>query len=112
MTKHEVVAVAGEKTAIPCDCTPTSSHPGVKMFMMMMMMMGMIMLVAMTTMMMDVHTLFSCVIPRGQYITPAFQKKSINIASVGSRAVEPDFKKSNIKSDAQGACRRLYPTFA
>ena len=28
MTKHEVVAVAGEKTAIPCDCTPTSSHPG------------------------------------------------------------------------------------
>ena len=28
VTKHEVVAVAGEKTAIPCDCTPTSSHPG------------------------------------------------------------------------------------
>ena len=28
------------------------------------------------------------------------------------RAVEPDFKKSNKKSDAQGACRRLYPTFA
>jgi len=27
VTKHEVVAVAGEKTAIPCDCTPTSSHP-------------------------------------------------------------------------------------
>ena len=25
-------------------------------------------------------------------------------------AVEPDFKKSNKKSDAQGACRRLYPT--
>ena len=32
--------------------------------------------------------------------------------SVGTRAVEPDFKKSNKKSDAQGACRRLYPTFA
>ena len=29
-----------------------------------------------------------------------------------TRAVEPDFKKSNKKSDAQGACRRLYPTFA
>ena len=28
------------------------------------------------------------------------------------RAVEPDFKKSDKKSDAQGACRRLYPTFA
>ena len=28
------------------------------------------------------------------------------------RAVEPDFKKSNKKSDAQGACRRFYPTFA
>ena len=64
VTKHEVVAVAGEKTAIPCDCTPTSSHPGVKMFMMMMMMMGMI-LVVMTTMMMGVHTVFFCVIPRG-----------------------------------------------
>ena len=31
---------------------------------------------------------------------------------VWHRAVEPDFKKSNKKSDAQGACRRLYPTFA
>ena len=31
---------------------------------------------------------------------------------VNIRAVEPDFKKSNKKSDAQGACRRLYPTFA
>ena len=30
---------------------------------------------------------------------------------VPSRAVEPDFKKYNKKSDAQGACRRLYPTF-
>ena len=29
-----------------------------------------------------------------------------------TRAVEPDFKKSNKKSDAQGAYRRLYPTFA
>ena len=29
-----------------------------------------------------------------------------------TRAVEPDFKKSNKKSDVQGACRRLYPTFA
>ena len=26
VTKHEVVAVSGEKTAIPCDCTPTSNH--------------------------------------------------------------------------------------
>ena len=25
------------------------------------------------------------------------------------RAVEPDFKKSNKKSDTQGACIRLYP---
>ena len=29
-----------------------------------------------------------------------------------SWAVEPDFKNSNKKSNAQGACRRLYPTFA
>ena len=28
------------------------------------------------------------------------------------RAVESDFKKYNKKSDAQGACRRLYPTTA
>ena len=35
------------------------------------------------------------------------QKQKVKI-----RAVEPDFKKSNKKSDAQGACRRLYPTFA
>ena len=26
VTKHEVVAESGEKTAIPCDCTPTSNH--------------------------------------------------------------------------------------
>ena len=31
------------------------------------------------------------------------------IISILIRAVEPDFKKSNKKSDAQGACRRLYP---
>ena len=29
-----------------------------------------------------------------------------------TRAVEPGFKKSNKKSDAQGASRRFYPTFA
>ena len=38
-----------------------------------------------------------------------YTKKMPNITT---RAVEPDFKKSNKKSDAQGACRRLYPTFA
>ena len=33
-----------------------------------------------------------------------------NTDYVWTRAVEPDFKKFNKKSDAQGDCRRLYPT--
>ena len=39
-------------------------------------------------------------------------KEPVESPPVKIRAVEPDFKKSNKKSDAQGACRRLYLTFA
>lgn len=28
VVKHEVVGVIGEGVAVPCNCTPSSSHPG------------------------------------------------------------------------------------
>ena len=49
---------------------------------------------------------------KNAYVAIRWQHRFMMPLHVAIRAVEPDFKKSNKKSDAQGACRRLYPTFA